>query len=190
MEERTDAAKEIVSFAKSLSIKNRKAIVDLVLNELNVPYQDIKLNDLMLNWEDVKKMKGNYIDFGSHSLSHSILTKLTEEEADIEIKDSKRIIEEKINSEVYFFTYPNGGVGDYDERIISLLKKNNFTAACTLVSGLNYVFSNPYTLKRFCMNSGMESDLLGRFSKSLFALELSGIVNLLKSNLTLKKWTQ
>lgn len=180
--EKMDNVQEIVSFAKNLSKEDREKMIVLLLEKLDLANRDLEFESSMLEWEDIREMKKNGIDFGSHGLNHSILSRLSEKEAEKEIGESKKIIQERVNSEVKFFTYPNGGAGDFNERIISLLKKNNFLAACTLVRGSNNRFSNLYSLKRFCVNRGMESGVFSNFSKSLFALEMSGLLRVFKTS--------
>lgn len=179
--ERVKAAREIVLNTKSRNIKERDEIVRLILEQLEVNPEYIELNGQMLNWEDINLMKESDVSFGNHGLTHSILTKLSEEELESEIAESGRIIREKTGKEIPFFSYPNGGIEDFNENIEFLLKKHNYAAACTLISGSNRDTSNLLTLKRLCVTKGMESDIFGNFSKALFATEIGGFYNLLKN---------
>ncbi len=68
-----------------------------------------------LNWEEIKKMDDVFI-FGCHSKSHVGLDKLSLEELDEEIIESKKIIEEKLNVKVNSFAYPYGKFNSLVER--------------------------------------------------------------------------
>ncbi|MBA7597475.1 Poly-beta-1,6-N-acetyl-D-glucosamine N-deacetylase [subsurface metagenome] len=61
-----------------------------------------------LNWEEIREMSNNGIEFGSHSITHPSLTSLSRKEAWREIKDSKLKIEAMIQKTIKFFSYPYG----------------------------------------------------------------------------------
>lgn len=86
-----------------------------------------------------------YIDFGSHSLSHPELTKLSSKEIFNELYTSKKIIEKIIKKPVVTFCYP---FGDYDERVVEITKKL-YAGATTTQPGLVDNNTNPYLLPRF-----------------------------------------
>jgi len=55
--------------------------------------KEIPILDL-LDWEEVREMANNGIDFGAHSMTHEVLAKLSLEEACREIVKSKSAIQE------------------------------------------------------------------------------------------------
>lgn len=66
--------------------------------------------------EELKEMANNPLfTIGSHTISHSLLNILSEEDRIKEIKESKTMIEKIIGKEVLCFAYPQGG---YDRTII------------------------------------------------------------------------
>ena len=79
-----------------------------------------------LKWEQVMEMKKAGFEFGSHTLTHPHLTRISTEKAEMEIKKSKEILEEKMGKEVKTFCYP---YGDYDQSIIELVKKTGYQGA-------------------------------------------------------------
>lgn len=60
-----------------------------------------------LTWEEAKSMN-DVFEFGSHSVSHRKLNKISSEEAKEEMARSKAIIEEKLGIRVSAFSYPKG----------------------------------------------------------------------------------
>jgi len=65
-----------------------------------------------LNWDQIKLMSENGISFGSHTFSHEVLTTVSVEQMEYEIKDSKSYIEKKIKLPVNTFCYPHGKLND------------------------------------------------------------------------------
>jgi peptidoglycan/xylan/chitin deacetylase (PgdA/CDA1 family) len=106
-------------------------------------YKD-KAKDRFLNWEEVKQL-ANGVVFGSHSLSHPHLPQVEKERLWSEVSESKRIIEDKIGREVSFFCYP---YGDFDERVISAVKKAGYKAAFVTPGIKKKIRKSIYTLPR------------------------------------------
>jgi len=86
----------------------------------------------MMNWNDLAALDPALVTLGSHTLTHPILTTLTVEEIDRELRESRRILEQKLAREIPFFCYPNGS---YDERVYQAVK-NNYSAAVTTEIGV------------------------------------------------------
>jgi peptidoglycan/xylan/chitin deacetylase (PgdA/CDA1 family) len=167
------AVNEIVLFAKKLIKEQLNSLTEYILKVLEVNLEEINVNYSILKWDDIVEMRNNRITFGSHGMNHIILANLSQEEAKFEVIESRKKIQEKSEIEVKFYAYPNGDVDDFNEDIVNLLKENGFSAACTLVRGSNNNGSL-YKLHRYSMTNEVLNGLLGRFSKSLFEMELLG----------------
>jgi peptidoglycan/xylan/chitin deacetylase (PgdA/CDA1 family) len=86
----------------------------------------------LMDWNELKALDPALITIGSHTLTHPILTTLTKDEIDHELRQSRRLLEQKLNREIAFFCYPNGS---YDKRVYEAAK-NNYTAAVTTETGV------------------------------------------------------
>ncbi|MDP3052254.1 MAG: polysaccharide deacetylase family protein, partial [bacterium] len=84
----------------------------------------------MLAWHEIKEMHGSgLIDFEPHGVKHQKLGKIPLKEAEQEIIESKKIIEERLGKECRFFSYP---YGNYNKDVIEILKRNGFLAGLTV----------------------------------------------------------
>jgi len=90
-----------------------------------------------LNWNQVREMHNHGIDFGGHTVKHAILTRLSREEARIEISGCRAELEGELGKPVRHFSYPNGQEGDYNPEIKTLVAENHFISACTSLHGAN-----------------------------------------------------
>lgn len=164
------AVKEVTMSGKRLKTNERDTLVKNILKELGT-HPENKINPrIMLTWDEIKIMKNAGIYFGSHGMSHSILSMLSSEEVEFEIAASKQLIKEKTGIDVSFFSYPNGEADDFNEGTIELLKKRGYLAACSLIKGANKNTSL-FALRRYCVTHGMVSNIFGNFSKSLFEVK-------------------
>ncbi len=59
-----------------------------------------------LSWDAVRELNNNSIDFGSHTVTHPHLKSIKREEIEIEIRQSKYTIEDKLGKPIDSFSYP------------------------------------------------------------------------------------
>lgn len=123
-----------------------------------------------LNWEQVTSMK-DIISFGSHTHSHIILNTISQDEIKHELAQSKQELEQRLYKEVICLSYP---AGHYTRDIICAVIACGYRYAVTQDKGVNEL-NNFYTLKRINIWEGSTTRSNGKFSKSLFALKLSGL---------------
>ncbi len=101
-----------------------------------------------LSPSEIDEMKSDNISFGSHTVSHRILTGLSKEEIIREIRDSKDILESQLGQRINSFAYPVGTMADFDDAIMEIVKAHKYTCACSNVYGINSENSDTFALKR------------------------------------------
>jgi peptidoglycan/xylan/chitin deacetylase (PgdA/CDA1 family) len=101
----------------------------------------------MLTWEDVATLRDAGWDIGSHTLNHPRLTRLSLDEANKEIVESRRILGEKGGSVPVSFAHPYGDGADSAE-IRRLIQQAGYLTACSVHRGKADVSAAPYGLKR------------------------------------------
>jgi L-malate glycosyltransferase len=133
---------------------------------------------VMMNWEEVKLLaQSGLVTIGAHTVRHPILSKLSPEEASSEIADSKKIIEERTGMTVDFFAYPNGGGADFTTENVIAVQSSGFSAACTTMGGFNRQGDDLFRLQRIDVTYGICRTGAGRFSRSIFAAYVSGVMD-------------
>jgi peptidoglycan/xylan/chitin deacetylase (PgdA/CDA1 family) len=119
------------------------AIVDQILDG-----QDLDLERSMMNWGEVKKMRKYGIAIGGHTVSHPILTSISQKEWKKEIDLCKARIEEMIGEAPKYFAYPVGLSYTFNEEIKSQVAIEGFKAAVTMIHGCVNNNSDMYALPR------------------------------------------
>lgn len=71
------------------------------------------------------------IEIGAHTVNHPKLSKITIDEQEKEINESRNALEQILGKPIKSFAYPFGGKGTFDEDTVSLVIKNDFDYACT-----------------------------------------------------------
>lgn len=98
----------------------------------------------MLNWREIKEMKRWGIEFGAHTLTHPDLTRLPQDRMEMEICDSKKIIENILSAPISCFAYP---YGRYNDSVRELVRQH-FACASSDQLGFITPSSDLYTLER------------------------------------------
>jgi peptidoglycan/xylan/chitin deacetylase (PgdA/CDA1 family) len=110
----------------------------------------------MLTWEMVREMSDWGVEFGSHSVKHSVLSNLNDEEMRQELLGSKDKIEKELGRECQVFAYPVGGVNSFNEKVIEATKQAGYQMACTYLSGVVYHSeSSEFLLRRLHIDSSV-----------------------------------
>lgn len=147
----TDADKkevfcELVQHLKRIEFSEMEQKLEIIREKLKINKEELSKNELMLTWNEIKEMKETgLISFGAHTVHHPILTKMNIENAKYEIRESKRVMEEKLGLAVEQFAYPNG---DYNTKIENIVKSSGYACACTTMEENGNTEFNPFTLGR------------------------------------------
>jgi len=116
-----------------------------------------------LRWDAVREMAAGGIEFGAHTRTHPVLSRLAAaEELAGEIGGSKRRIEQELGRPVAHFCYPNGSNQDFGEDAVEAVRAAGYRTAVTTVPGLNYEGANRFRLARIGVEPGLEQNYFER----------------------------
>lgn len=88
----------------------------------------------LLTVEQIREMQNYGVEFGSHTLTHPRLSKVSDAQLHREVTDSKHRIEELLGVEVTSFAYP---FGDIESRVCTAVAGAGYKLAFTVEPGLN-----------------------------------------------------
>ncbi len=128
--EKQDASNRVMKILQSIPDSERLCSLQKINSVLKYDPGE-NLNNIMLSWHEIKEMSNNGIDFGAHTHSHPIVSRLAPAELKIEICKSKEIIEGNLNQKVDGFAYPVGKECHYTKAAMTVLKENGFKYAVT-----------------------------------------------------------
>jgi peptidoglycan/xylan/chitin deacetylase (PgdA/CDA1 family) len=151
-----ESEKELVSTAWIESMKKipnvgKKKWVAQLPQTLKVSVPSNFFRNLMMNWDQVREMNKNRIEFGGHTINHPILSRVPLDEAFDEIDGSRKKIEDELGREVQSFAYPNGMSDNFNSDIEKAVARAKYQAAFTLLNGptsLQEARKNRYTIRR------------------------------------------
>jgi len=82
-----------------------------------------------MTWEQLRMCERGGMTFGPHTVTHPVLTRVSDEQSRSELTDSWRRLSEEASRPAPIFCYPNGRETDYSEREITTLEQLGFLGA-------------------------------------------------------------
>lgn len=113
---------------------------------MTLPSEELK--DRMLTWDQVRTMCRAGITFGSHTMTHPVVSQLTGEQLEHELCESKRLLELRIAASASHFAFPFGRPADCGKAAALVLARSGYRSAATTVEGTNAQGDNVYELRR------------------------------------------
>jgi peptidoglycan/xylan/chitin deacetylase (PgdA/CDA1 family) len=157
----------------------RRAVIDMLLAALKYLPPDERLarvklmarrfTPTMLSSDQVLALHRAGMAIGAHTVSHPILTSISNADARAEIANSRARLQEITQGPVRLFAYPNGIPGqDFEPRHSKMLRAQGFEAAVTTAWGAARPETDPFELPRFTPWDRSSSGFLLRMGSNLF----------------------
>jgi len=146
------AAAVILPVVKYWSLSRREDFVMNLWKKVPESSTDkrVVFPDLMMSDAQVRNLCRQGVEIGGHTLSHPILSTITDKEVRKEVEGNKEYLEKLINRKVRFFAYPNGkAVKDYTTKDVDTVKEVGFEAAVTTEAGCSEGGADLWQLPRF-----------------------------------------
>ena len=116
--------------------------------------------DIAIRWEQLARMaEDSLVTIGSHTVSHPVLCKMSEEAATAEMRASKQILEKRLGRPVLHFAYPFGGRVHAGAREFRLATECGFVSAVTTRLGNIFPESDRAALPRIFGDTNADIEL-------------------------------
>ena len=149
--DRLRAALELVALLRTLPNSERRKCCVLLEKKIGLPQN--ALSSRVLTWEEIHAMHQAGVAFGSHTLTHPVVSQLTLQELEQELGASKCLLEKKLRIPVLDFAFPFGKASDCSPPALEMLSRCGYRSAVTTVSGVNTPQVNPFELRRLQVGS-------------------------------------
>jgi peptidoglycan/xylan/chitin deacetylase (PgdA/CDA1 family) len=164
---------------KTLPTTDKHRVIDALASQLHVDLPATPPERYTpMNWDQVRELGRQGFDFGPHTVSHPVLSRVPEQQSDEEVRESWRRVREEVPEHVPVFCYPNGNPASFSMRETRILQSAGLEAAVTAVEGYvrpsHFDPDRPvarYAIPRIAFGGGHRRRLrtvagLGRFRRS------------------------
>jgi peptidoglycan/xylan/chitin deacetylase (PgdA/CDA1 family) len=148
-----DAIEQLMVRVKAMDLDTRAAVERRLEEETPdfAPTPEEREAYELASWEELRALDPQVVAIGSHTMTHPILSTLTHEQAQAEIRDSRAVLERRLGREVELFCYPNGAA---DENILALAR-STYRIAVTVAPGVVRPGTDPLLLPRLAAPRGL-----------------------------------
>jgi peptidoglycan/xylan/chitin deacetylase (PgdA/CDA1 family) len=115
----------------------------------------------LMNWVEIRELHHAGIEFGSHSLTHPRLTRISLAAAEQEIRNSRDALEDRLGIKAQSFAYPYGG---WSPAVEKLAEQAGYGLACSMLPGNLQKPRRRFRLKRIPVS---ESVSMPQFKRTL-----------------------
>lgn len=107
-------------------------------------------DDLMMRSGQVVELHRAGMEIGGHTARHPILRVLADADAEAEIAEGRKRLQQLVDAPIDVFAYPNGRpMQDYDGRHVEMVRRLGFRAAVSTAAGTATAASDRFQLPRF-----------------------------------------
>ena len=139
-------------FRSMLSKQKQLYIANLLCNKFNFEIDEDYTHNLYLTWNEIDRMKECF-NFGSHTITHPLLSQLSIDEQENEIQGSKDILEAN-GLDISWFSYPYGYEKSFNNDTCYLLNKHGYVGAFTTSPAHNILpLTNMFSINRFMIRN-------------------------------------
>ena len=161
-EQKRDTIRALIMRLKYLPSADRAGGVDRLIEYTHASIPD----HMMMSESEVRKLRDCGMEIGAHTVSHPILTSIPNCAAQMEIRDSKRDLEQVLDETVTLFAYPNGAPDqDYAAQHVEMVRSAGFDVAVTTSRGQARLNEDLCQLARFSPGPHTGAGLIGRLVK-------------------------
>jgi peptidoglycan/xylan/chitin deacetylase (PgdA/CDA1 family) len=139
---------QALDYLFTLPDEERRARVKELDELLGAPRTRSFFERQMMTWDEIRQTM-EFTTFGGHTHTHPIMSQLSPEKLDYEIKTCRDRILAETGVAPRYFSYPNGTLADFTDAARHILSQYGFALSFSTVTGYNKgAFCDPYTLKR------------------------------------------
>lgn len=134
---------EIVEKLKVVSNAKRLKILSDLYKKYGEDYlssgEDVIKLSRSVSWDQLKEMSESIFDIGSHTITHPVLTMLTDKDLISELVGSKKILESNLGIKIDTLAYPVGMSFAYDQRVKVATKNAGYRLGLSYIEGENHL---------------------------------------------------
>ncbi|WP_460451724.1 polysaccharide deacetylase family protein [Alsobacter sp. SYSU BS001988] len=133
--QRRQATSAWINATKAAPAAERWGLADQLADVLDIRPPPDEFSHLYLNWDEVRALHRQGLDFGGHTASHPILSRTTPEEARTEFQSCQAALAGALGEPAASFAYPNGSSRDFGPEHEALARSSGFRVAFALHAG-------------------------------------------------------
>jgi peptidoglycan/xylan/chitin deacetylase (PgdA/CDA1 family) len=146
---RRAAMEAVLAWLKSVPEESKQAFLSRYCDKLGVILPSDVADGMHLSWDEVREMAAHGVSFGSHTVTHPILARVTAEQLKREVVESRQTIERELGKTPISFSYPVGDSPNFNQMVEKSVAEGGFRYAVSYEEGIaDAHISDRYALPR------------------------------------------
>lgn len=142
------------------------ALAEALPRDLGIDVATLDTVDTFISWAEAAEMAAHGVSFGAHGTEHRLLGVLPAPDAEFEVRESRRVVTDRLGAPVLTLAYPNGSV---TPSVRAMVEAAGYRAAFTTEPGAVDARDDRFMLRRLNMHEDMTR------STPLFLARLAGL---------------
>jgi peptidoglycan/xylan/chitin deacetylase (PgdA/CDA1 family) len=139
---------DLCDFIRPLSPTSRASALEQLRAALGTS-QLVRESHRPLTAEELQELdRSAFVDVGAHTVNHPRLSSIPVDEQREEISADKTSLVRMLGHDVSTFSYPFGGLEDYTDESVQLVREAGFAGACSNHPGVVKPWTDPYRIPR------------------------------------------
>jgi peptidoglycan/xylan/chitin deacetylase (PgdA/CDA1 family) len=140
----------ILRFYKRSPMEERERFVSALEKACESSRPQDNAERCFLSWDEAREMQQAGMAFGSHTHTHQILSKLSPEQAQEELRQSREILESQLNRPIDMLAFPGGRRDTFSAETREMLESAGYRAAFSFYGGPNLPGEiRPFDIRRY-----------------------------------------
>jgi peptidoglycan/xylan/chitin deacetylase (PgdA/CDA1 family) len=144
--ERRDAINHTLAWIKLVPEETKSDFLSRLPVESDVSLPGVER--MLLSWDEIREMAQHGIEFGGHTVTHPVLSQVSAERLEEEVRQSKRDIEERLGTKACAFSYPVGQEESFGDAAQRAVERAGYSFAVSYREGTATPLSDRYALPR------------------------------------------
>lgn len=136
-----------------LNTHSRSEVLDQIAEWSRAPCDWFRRQQTLTENELRELARGSLIEIGAHTVTHPVLSKLTQDEQRNEIIRSRERLSEILEKPITSFAYPHGTRRDFTRETACIVAGLGFDCACSAEAGAVWPSSDLYALPRMSVGN-------------------------------------
>jgi peptidoglycan/xylan/chitin deacetylase (PgdA/CDA1 family) len=143
--QKISAGEHLVAQGKQMSPQMLTIFLERLNEALGVPGDSNLRKQTLMNWDEIREMHHDGMEIGSHTMTHPMLTQVTESVMRTELSDARARLSEMLGAAPEGFVYPSGA---FSATARNIVREAGHIYACTSQSGFIGGTADPHLLPR------------------------------------------
>ena len=131
-----DSVASVLATVKSIPTVDMADTLNAISEACCVPVPEGEnIQSEFMTWDQIREVNRNGISIGSHSMSHQILSHLSEDQQRWELEESKRVLESETGRPINTVAYPVGGKPHFNRATLQIAEECGYKLGFSYIKG-------------------------------------------------------